>query len=70
MNLKISLNQVLVGKLPLQIFEEIDYFVEECRIYKNNKLGFLRNHLNAGKNAYQISVPIPLIEDLLFSIHH
>ena len=55
-------NKLLIGKFPPALFEELSYFVKECRAYKDHSYGFLRNHLNAGKNAYQISVPRPLVD--------
>jgi len=55
-------NQILIGKLPPRIFDELAFFVKQCRKYKDDELGFLRNHLNAGKNSYQLSIPKPLIE--------
>tara|TARA_Y100000310_G_scaffold344657_1_gene458595 strand:- start:658 stop:1317 length:660 start_codon:yes stop_codon:yes gene_type:complete len=49
---------VLVTKMPRIILDEMNLFVKKCREIKNHELGFLREHHNAGDNAYQISVPI------------
>ena len=57
-----SNQQLLVGKLPDEIFLEISKFVKHCRKIKDHPLGHLYNHLNKGKNSYQISVPKPLLE--------
>jgi hypothetical protein len=57
--------KLLIGKFPPPLLDELAYFVEICRNYKNHPYGFLRNHLNAGKNAYQISVPRPLVDNSL-----
>lgn len=56
-------NQILIGKLPAALFAEITHFVAECRKFKDHELGFLRNHINAGKNSYQVSIPRPMIEN-------
>jgi hypothetical protein len=58
-------NKLLVGKFPPALFEELSYFIKECRTYKDHSYGFLRNHLNAGKNGYQISVPRTVVENSL-----
>ncbi len=47
---------VLYGKLPDTIFEELKQFCENGRKIKDHPLGFLREHINAGYNSYQISV--------------
>ena len=57
-----SNQQVIVGKLPNEIFLEIAQFVEYCRKIKDHPLGHLYNHLNKGQNSYQMSVPKPLLE--------
>jgi hypothetical protein len=55
-------DKLLVGKMPDEIFLEISQFVKHCRKIKDHPLGHLYNHLNQGKNSYQISVPKPLLE--------
>jgi hypothetical protein len=47
---------VLMGKMPDSIFDEFKQFVENGRKIKDHPLGFLREHINAGYNSYQISV--------------
>lgn len=54
--------QIMAGRLPDEIFSEITTFVEHCRKIKDHPLGSLYNHLNKGKNSYQISIPKPLLE--------
>jgi len=53
---------LFAGKLPDEIFSEIAQFVEHCRKIKDHPLGHLYNHVNKGKNSYQISVPRHLLE--------
>jgi hypothetical protein len=55
-------NPILAGTLPDEIFLEISKFVEHCRTIKEHPLGILYNHINDGKNYYQVSIPKPLIE--------
>lgn len=54
---------ILVGKLPEKIIYEIDSMVEYCNNIKNDELSYLREHINGGKNKYQISVPPPIIDN-------
>jgi len=54
---------VMVCKLPEEIFEEIEGFVETCRKYKTHPLSFLRQHYNAGVNSFQVSVPRSVCSD-------
>ena len=49
---------VLIARLPEVILNEMKSFVENGNKIRNHELGFLREHHNAGENAYQISVPI------------
>ena len=49
-------------KLPIEIFDELLRFTEECRKRKNHNLSFLFEHYNKGLNTYQISVPKPDVE--------
>lgn len=56
-------SDILKGELPNEIFNEIKSWVEECRKIKYNPYGFLREHINVGRNSYQISVPPHLIEN-------
>lgn len=54
---------VMICKLPEEIFQEIQGFVEDCRKYKNHPLSFLRQHYNAGENSFQVSVPRAVCSD-------
>lgn len=54
---------VLVCKLPEELLAEVNYFVEECRKYQKHPLSFLKQHYNAGKNSFQISVPKVICSD-------
>lgn len=54
---------ILIGKMPKEILDEIDYFVSECSKIKKHPLYFLRDHKNFGENTYQISVPPSLVEN-------
>jgi hypothetical protein len=54
---------VLSGKLPDEIIEEIQKFVDVSRKTKEHKLSFLVEHHNQGLNDYQISIPTKLIEN-------
>jgi hypothetical protein len=55
--------KVVKGEIHPLIMKEIFGFLDVARQYKNHPLGFLRQHNNAGKNSYQISVPPPLFEN-------
>lgn len=54
---------ILTGRLPEKIISEIDKMVDHCRVIKDDDLSYLREHINVGKNSYQISVPSPMIDD-------
>jgi hypothetical protein len=54
---------ILVGSLPEKIISEIDGMVDHCTSIMHDDLAYLREHMNAGKNSYQVSVPSPMIED-------
>jgi hypothetical protein len=54
---------ILVGKLPEKIISEVDDMVNYCNKIKHDDLSYLREHFNAGRNSYQISVPAPVLED-------
>jgi len=56
-------NTVLKGKLPNEIFLELQYMVEQSKYIKNHSLAHLKNHLNVGKNSYQISINLNLINN-------
>ena len=53
---------VCITKLPIEVFDELIHFTEECRKRKNHNLSFLFEHYNKGLNTYQISVPKPDVE--------
>jgi hypothetical protein len=57
-----QLPYILKGNLSNELFDELNYFFRECESIKNHPLGFLRNHINAGKNRYQTSIPKGLLE--------
>ena len=57
-----SKRQILRGRLPLEMKREIATFVESCRQLKDSDYGFLRQHINAGQNAFQVSVPASELE--------
>jgi hypothetical protein len=57
---------IFKGILPKTIFEEIDIFVNECRKYKDNPLGFLKYMPNAGNNDFQCFVPFSLVNSSIF----
>ena len=54
---------ILIGRLPDEIFDEVKSWVEKCKEIKDNPYGYLREHINVGRNSYQISVPAPYIEN-------
>lgn len=54
---------MMVGYLEPSILKELDYFVKSVRKIKDHRLGFIRNHKNAGNNSYQMSVPSGLLEN-------
>lgn len=54
---------ILIGKMPVELIEEIDTLLVECEKIKNHNLSFLREHKNYGKNSYQVSVPKPFLEN-------
>jgi hypothetical protein len=53
---------VFVGKLPTAIHQELLEWTEHCRKFKDHELSILLEHVNAGLNSYQISVPKHLQE--------
>lgn len=57
-----QLPYILKGKLSDELFNELEYFFHECEKIKQHPLGFLRNHVNGGKNRYQTSIPKGLLE--------
>lgn len=50
------------GKLPPEIFAEIEKFVAIANSVQKNRLYFLRDHKNVGKNSFQMSVPATELE--------
>ena len=64
---------ILVGTLPDKILEELQSFVVLCDQIKNHPLSFLKEHVNVGRNAYQVSLPTDLFENsffMAFLIHY
>ena len=59
---------ILRGSLHNQLVSELDNFTVECTNIKNNTLGFLKNHHNAGMNSFQVSVPSSLLKDSYLNI--
>jgi hypothetical protein len=54
---------ILIGQLPNEILVEVEQFTEVCTKIKTHPLHFLKNHVNVGKNKFQVSVPNQLFED-------
>ena len=54
---------ILAGHMPAEIFDEVKEFTKVCNDIKHHKLSFLKNHVNIGKNKFQVSVPIGHFED-------
>ena len=54
---------VMVTKLPKEIMEEIDSWVDYCREIKSHPLFMLRNHENYGVNSYQLSIPPRMLQE-------
>lgn len=61
--IKNSTYPILKGSLHSELVCELDNFTVECTNIKNNTLGFLKNHYNAGMNSFQVSVPSLLLKD-------
>jgi hypothetical protein len=67
-----SKEPILVGKLPEPLLKELEYFTEKCKEIKEHPLYFLKNHVNVGRNKFQVSVPTNVFEDsflFAFLIH-
>tara|TARA_A100000171_G_C2116884_1_gene138376 strand:- start:362 stop:925 length:564 start_codon:yes stop_codon:yes gene_type:complete len=54
---------VMITKLPKEIMEEIDSWVNYCREIKSHPLFMLRNHENYGVNSYQLSIPPRMLQE-------
>ena len=54
---------VLVTTLPEEIYNEFVDFQKACEDIRYSNLSFLREHINEGNNAYQVSVPRNLVEN-------
>ena len=54
---------VMVTKLPKEIVEEIDSWIEYGRGVKDHPLFMLKRHENYGRNSYQLSVPPRMVEE-------
>jgi hypothetical protein len=54
--------KVLTHSVPFLIFEEIEKITKATLKLKNHPFNFLLNHVNAGKNTYQVSAPFSLID--------
>ena len=54
---------ILAGRLPEEIFLEMEKFTVQCKEIKQHPLYFLRNHKNVGNNRFQVSIPAPQLED-------
>lgn len=54
---------MMLGRPPGRILDELDSFVAEVRSVKDDELGFMKVHKNAGNNSYQMSVPPSLLEN-------
>ena len=53
---------IMKHKIPLELFKEIKTFVKNASKKRKSKYSFLLDHLNGGKNDYQISVDTDLFE--------
>jgi len=53
---------ILKHKIPTELFKEIKLFVNKANKKRKSKYAFLLNHLNSGKNDYQISVDTDVFE--------
>tara|TARA_R110000822_G_scaffold7274_2_gene29947 strand:+ start:1128 stop:1748 length:621 start_codon:yes stop_codon:yes gene_type:complete len=57
---------VVIGKIPKLLQDNLVALVEKYRKVKDSPLGYLRHHVNYGKNSYQISLtPNDLYESFL-----
>ena len=54
---------VMVTKLPKEIMDEIDSWVDYGREIKSHPLFMLRRHENYGENSYQLSVPPRMVQE-------
>lgn len=61
-NTKVFCPEVLSHSIPPLIFKEIDKITKATFKLKNHPLNFLLNHINVGKNTYQVSAPFSLID--------
>ena len=57
-----SSRKIFRGRLPREMQHEIAAFVDSCRQLKDSEYGFLRQHINAGRNSFQASVPAHEVE--------
>lgn len=53
---------ILKHKIPNELFKEIIIFVKKAQQKRKSKYSFLLNHLNSGKNDFQISVDTDIFE--------
>jgi len=54
---------MMLGRPPAEILAELDTFAAEAKALRAHPLGYLRNHQNAGHNAYQLSVSPTALEN-------
>mgnify|MGYP003952114215 FL=1 len=59
---------IYATKLPIEIVQEIDQWVVDCKKIKDHKLSYLKEHDNVGTetNSYQIGVPKHHIDNGFF----
>ena len=60
---------ILKHKMPSLIYKEITKCLKHTANIKKNKLSCLLEHVNAGENSYQISLPFNLIEGSLLQAY-
>ena len=56
---------IYVGKIPDPIMAELDDMVNACRQIKESEFSSLFEHINAGQNTYQCSIPSRIFEGSL-----